>query len=188
MTDLGAIFRRLPRLVTPRLVLRPLEAGDAEAVFAYARDEEVARYVSWRCHRTIDDARQFVQRMLGAYAAGRPGTWALEHRAAAVLIGTAGLANVNFATRVGEVGYVLARPYWGQGLATEALREIIRFAITELDLERIEGRCHADHIASARVMEKCGMLLERRVEPGPLLADQLPAFRLYAINRFKREN
>jgi ribosomal-protein-alanine N-acetyltransferase len=181
--DLAAILRALPRLTTPRLVLRPLEMSDAQAVFAYARDEQVARYLSWRAHRTLADSRQFLAETLARYAVGRPASWGIELAADARLIGTAGFVNVSAREGRAEIGYVLARDYWGQGLASEAVREIIRFALIELGLSRVEARCHVDNVASQRLLERCGLHFERLIEPGPLLAGQLPAFRLYAVER-----
>jgi [ribosomal protein S5]-alanine N-acetyltransferase len=183
MTDLAAVFRHLPRLTTPRLVLRPLEMTDAQAIFAYAHDEEVARYVSWPPHRSIEDSRQFLARTLARYADGRPACWGIELQPEVRLIGTAGFVNLNPREGRGEIGYAISRDYWGQGLAAEAVREIIRFGLTELGLSRVEARCHVDNVTSIRLLERCGMSFERIVEPGPLLAGQLPPFRLYAVGR-----
>ena len=56
-----------------------------------------------------------------------------------------------------EVGFLLGRPFWGQGLATEAARESVRFGFEDLDLEEIVGIVHPDNIASQRVLEKAGL-------------------------------
>lgn len=183
MKDPAVIFRQLPRLTTGRLVLRPLEAGDAEAIFAYARDAQVARYLSWPTHRTIEDTRRFLAETLARYAAGRPASWGLELQVSGRLIGTAGFVNISARESRGEIGFVLSPEYWGQGLACEAVREIIRYGLTELGLARVEARCQVDNLACHRLLDRCGMIFERIVEPGPLLAEQLPPFRLYAAGR-----
>jgi len=70
--------------------------------------------------------------------------------------------------RLGEVWYKLLPQYWGQGLATEALKEVLRFCFEELYLHRIEAGCATENIASARVLEKVGMQREgskRKVLP-----------------------
>jgi ribosomal-protein-alanine N-acetyltransferase len=56
--------------------------------------------------------------------------------------------------------YLLNRAMWGQGYATEALSEMLRFGFTQLGLRRIADSCAVENIASARVMEKCGLRLE----------------------------
>jgi ribosomal-protein-alanine N-acetyltransferase len=56
--------------------------------------------------------------------------------------------------------YLLNRAWWGQGYATEALAEMLRFGFVQLGLQRIADSCDSENVASARVMEKCGMRLE----------------------------
>jgi RimJ/RimL family protein N-acetyltransferase len=64
--------------------------------------------------------------------------------------------------RRGHVGWVVRRDAWGHGYASEAAVALIRFAVDELGLHRIEATCHPDNAASARVMEKAGMTYEGR--------------------------
>jgi RimJ/RimL family protein N-acetyltransferase len=64
--------------------------------------------------------------------------------------------------RNAEIWYKLHKNFWGQGYATEAARELLKFGFNELDLHRIEAGCAVDNIASVRVLEKCGMTREGR--------------------------
>lgn len=73
------------------------------------------------------------------------------------MIGTIGFMHCSCQDSVVEIGYSIGRKYWGQGIATEALRTVLDFAFREFGVHRIEGRCEWDNPASARVMEKCGM-------------------------------
>ena len=59
-----------------------------------------------------------------------------------------------------EFGYVLARAWWGQGLMTEALTEIVRWALAQPAIFRISAVCDVDNVGSARVMEKSGLINE----------------------------
>jgi RimJ/RimL family protein N-acetyltransferase len=63
-----------------------------------------------------------------------------------------------------ELGYVLARPYWGRGYMTEALRALIAWALKQKSIFRVWAVCDVDNIASARVMEKAGMQREGRLK------------------------
>ena len=67
-------------------------------------------------------------------------------------------ADENYA--VGAIGYMILTPFWSQGIGTEAVRQICRFAFRELALERIIGEVFPENLASARVLEKNGFLLE----------------------------
>ena len=61
---------------------------------------------------------------------------------------------------VGSIGYMILTPFWSQGIGTEAVRQICGIAFRELALERIIGEVFPENLASARVLEKNGFLLE----------------------------
>ena len=63
-TKVGEILKDLPTLETDRLILRKMKSDDAEAVFAYASDPEVTRYVIWETHRSIEDSEAFLDLVL----------------------------------------------------------------------------------------------------------------------------
>ena len=62
---------------------------------------------------------------------------------------------------VGSIGYMILTPFWSQGIGTEAVRQICTIAFRELALERIVGEVFPENLASARVLEKNGFLLEK---------------------------
>ncbi|MFW6197889.1 MAG: GNAT family N-acetyltransferase [Myxococcota bacterium] len=162
-------------LTTPRLRLRRPRVRDAGAVFeAYATDPEVTRYLAWRPHRTVEDTRDFLQQCEIAWETGighRP--WVLERAKGCQIVGMMG---VDVGPRGVDVGYVLARSYWGLGYMSEALRAVCEAAFADPTVHRVSGFCDAENHASARVMEKAGMQYEGtlrkymrhvNVAPGP---------------------
>jgi [ribosomal protein S5]-alanine N-acetyltransferase len=143
------------RFETARLVLRPITAGDAPAIFAlYAQDTEVVRYLSWRPHRSAVETDAYIARCL-ATPADQSRTYVLTARDTGGLLGAFDLRRP-MPHRL-DCGYVLARPYWRRGLMTEALSEIARWTMREHDIWRIGAVCDIDNPASARVMEKAGL-------------------------------
>jgi RimJ/RimL family protein N-acetyltransferase len=130
-------------LRTERLVLREFRLDDEVAVHRYGSDEEVTRYLTWG-----PNSREPRTSFTLAVAT-------LEGE----LIGVANLATTGTQSP-GELGYVLARDQWGHGYATEVARRLIVFGFEELGLRRITATCHPDNFASARVLEKAGMLFE----------------------------
>ena len=84
------------------------------------------------------------------------GWWALEPCSENKLIGWSGLQYLPETEEV-EVAYLLSRPYWGRGLATEAATACLQYGFEELELERIIGLVHPGNMASQRVIEKLGM-------------------------------
>lgn len=158
--QLRGVFRTLPTLETERLLLRPLTSEDAPAVFAYSQDPEVARYTGWDPARSIGDAESFLQSVLQRYRDGSPAPWGVVHRADQRLTGTCGFSAYSPVSGTGFLSYAFARPYWGQGLATEAARKAVEFGFTVMELSRIQASCAAENIGSWRVMEKAGLQKE----------------------------
>lgn len=146
------------RFETQRLILRPIARGDGLAIFAgYAQDLEVVRYLGWRPHRRLAETESYIDRCLMAPAT-RTRTYALIERAEARLVGAFELRQPE-PHRL-DCGYVLARPFWGRGLMTEALTAATRWAMSRDDVWRIGAVCDVDNPASARVMEKAGFARE----------------------------
>lgn len=154
------VFGNLPSLETDRLLLRKLRLDDAEAVFAYASDPEVARYTTWEAHKTIDDSKAFLTSVIELYNSHQVAPWGMEHRAHRKLVGTCGFVYWHLRHARAEIAYALSRPYWNKGYTTEAVRAVIAFGYRVMRLNRIEARCDVPNVASARVMEKAGMKFE----------------------------
>lgn len=141
-----------------RLLLRRPVDADASALFTgYAQDAEVVRYLMWRPHAAISDTREFLRRLHDGWMAGSELTWALTFPDDDRLIGMIALRPRGHKP---DIGYVLARPYWGRGLMTEAGRAIVALAFRDPAVHRVWAVCDIDNRASARVMEKLGMTLE----------------------------
>ena len=154
------VFGDMPTLETHRLWLRRIEPDDLSDIFEYASDAEVAKYTTWQAHSSIDASREFLNYVLDLYNRSQVAPWGVEHKADGKLIGTCGYVGWQVVHARGEIGYALSRLYWGRGLTTEALREVIAFGFRTMNLNRIQGRCDVDNIGSARVMEKAGMRCE----------------------------
>lgn len=147
------------RIETARLVLRKPTLVDAEAVFQrYASDREVTKYLSWRCHQSIDETRAFLEYSEREWMQWASGVYLIESREPARLLGSTGL---HFETPVIAItGYVLAKDAWGYGYATEALSAIVELARTR-GVRSLRASCHDENIASMRVLAKCGFVREK---------------------------
>jgi len=171
-------------LRTERLRLRKAKLADAEAIFGeYAQDAEVTKYVSWQAHQRVEETREYVQMCLLAWDAGKAYHWVIERREDARLIG---MMNARVDAAKWELGFVLAREFWGQGYMTEALKGIIAWALKRKEIYRIWAVCDVDNLASARVMEKAGMEREgvlRRWSVHPNISEEPRDSYCYAITK-----
>jgi RimJ/RimL family protein N-acetyltransferase len=146
--------------VTARLVARLPRVEDAEAVFAaYAGDPAVTRYLSWRYYTALEPLREFLRSAIRTWETGAPGhhAWLLCLQGIDTPIGSIG---VGFDMHGVVVGYVLSRAYWGRGLMTEAVRYVAAWALAQPPFFRVWAFCDAKNLASARVMEKAGLVRE----------------------------
>ena len=100
------------------------------------------------------------------YAKHGFGRWACIHKASGRFIGFSGLKRLEDFDGEVDLGYRFFPEFWGQGLATEAGLPCIRYGFDVLKLERIIGLVLPDNVASARVLEKCGMRFESFVAYG----------------------
>jgi ribosomal-protein-alanine N-acetyltransferase len=143
---------------TARLTLRPIAMADAGPIFsAYSRDPEVTQFLIWRPHRTRQDIEAYIRSCLHT-PPHRARTYVLVGRKDSVIRGCLDLRKVD-RHRL-EFGYVLARAFWGQGLMTEALTEIVRWGLSQPSIFRISAVCDVENVGSARVMEKSGLVRE----------------------------
>ncbi len=150
-----------PPLRTPRLLLRPFRRDDLEDIHAYGSDPEVTRFMPWGPN-TPEDSRAFLGRMLAEQAVWPRASvgMAAELLAERRVIGALHFAVVDPASRTGEFGYTLGRPWWGRGLAAEATAALIDNGFEALGLHRVFATCDVRNRRSWRVMEKLGMRRE----------------------------
>ena len=154
------LFDDMPRLETPRLILRRLEMRDAPDLFDYSRDPQVAKHVLWDAQTSVSEARAYVRYMLRRYRAGEPASWGIEEKETGRVVGPIGYMWYQRDNNACEVGYSLARRRWNRGYMTEALAEVLRFSFEELGVHRVEAQHEVENAASGAVMRKCGMRKE----------------------------
>jgi [ribosomal protein S5]-alanine N-acetyltransferase len=149
------------RLNTSRLVLREYEINDWVVMRAYQRDSRYFQFYPWT-DRSETEVRAFIQMYIN-YQSEKPRRkfqFAITLPPEGTLIGSCGIRRKNENEWEAEIGYELAPEHWGQGYATEAAKEIIRFGFQELHLHRISATCVAGNTSSARVLERVEMRLE----------------------------
>ena len=165
---------------TARLHLRPWRFQDEEDVLAYAQDPEWARFLPVPQPYRRQHAQQFLARQV-LLDREQTAAYAIEHQGRVV-----GGINVRFSAghRIGEVGYAIGHPWWGQGLVTEAARAVVDHAFrTYPQLARVRAMADARNRGSTRVMEKIGMTREGRLRQNRLHRDELVDEVWYGILR-----
>ena len=143
-------------LTTDRLTLRPWRESDLNDFYEYASVDGVGQMAGWNPHRNVEESKT----ILGSFIKHKK-TFALEYKGK--VIGSLGIeeySEENYpeldSLQGREIGYVLSKAYWGQGLMPEAVKAVIDWFFHEVQLDFIIVG-HFDHNAqSKRVVEKCG--------------------------------
>ena len=146
----------VPTITTPRLTLRPFTADDVDPLFHILNQEGVLRYFPVADPPGRDRVAGMIQRLINHWEKRGYGLWAVESRAGGTLMGRCGLQYLPDTDEV-EVDFILGRPFWGQGFATEAARASVRYGFEDLDVDSIAGIAHVENKGSQRVLEKLGM-------------------------------
>ncbi len=149
------IFKNIPEISTERLTLRKITKKDLDDIFEYSSDPEVSKYLLWRPHENKRETRTHLNNIIKKYKAGQFYDWGIIFDGK--MIGTCGFSKIDILSDTAEAGYVLSRPYWGRGIAPEALLAVINFGFNVLGLRRIECICIEENKRSLNVMKKCGM-------------------------------
>lgn len=161
---------QIPTLTTGRLILRAFRDDDLDAYAEICADPEVMRYLGEGRPISRVDAWRHMAFFLGHWHMRGYGMWALEERSTGRLIGRAGLQNPEGWPGF-EAGWTLGRAHWGNGYATEAAREALRYAFQELGRDHVISLIRPGNDPSIRVAERLGERLEAQVEVmgGPAL-------------------
>ena len=153
----------------PRVRLRALKVIDAPALADEANDPAVARTLRdyFPQPYSVDDALRFIEEAQST--AGPASQFVIE--AGGEVAGVMGIfLGEDVLRRNAEIGYWLGRRWWGRGIATEAVTQIVHYAFAELQLQRVFAEVFGSNPASVRVLEKAGFVQEYRL-PAVIVKD-----------------
>ena len=152
---------------TERLILRPLTLNDAETAFhGWTGDPEVAKYVSWLPHHSINETIEWLKEIewkidtAWNIIPNDNYIWGFALKKSGELFGSGGLIwEENW--QLYQVGYNIMKTHWNHGYTTEAMKSILRFAAANLGVKKVAGGHAKENIASARVIEKLRFVYDR---------------------------
>ncbi|MCI0462084.1 MAG: GNAT family N-acetyltransferase [Gemmataceae bacterium] len=146
-------------LQTERLYLRMFREQDLDDYTRLCSDPEVVLYVGQPFSRA--EAWLHMATMLGHWQLRGCGMWAVEDRSSGSLVGRIGFYEPEGWPGC-ELGWMLARRYWGHGLATEGARAALDYAFAVLHRQHVISLIRPENVVSVRVAEKLGERLEGR--------------------------
>ena len=146
---------------TARLLLRPLTLDDEDALAAVLSDAETMRWYPRAFTR--DEVQAWIERQMDRYEAGS-GLLGMVEKQTGRLIGDCGAVwqEIDGSTEL-EIGYHVNRGRWNQGFATEAAQAAIDYVFEKPGVERVVSMIRPENLASRRVAEKNGLMVDRVV-------------------------
>jgi ribosomal-protein-alanine N-acetyltransferase len=179
-----SIFDQFPILETECLFLRQIQPQDSTALFAILSDTEVTRYLGIQTLHSMDEVEGILPLFNLPYQTQSGVRWAITPKSgpdAGKLIGTCGLHRWHPDHYRAEIGYELARAYWGQGIMGASLNTILDFGFSALGLNRIAAEVWAENTCSARFLEKQGFQLEGLLRQAEFAEGAFQDILIYAI-------
>jgi len=162
----------LCRLVTgDRVILQPLTASHANALFPLLDDTEVWKYTDSAPPLSVDALRE---RYRNLETRVRPDgavwlNWAVERRAGHDITG---VVQATIEDEEVSIGYVFGRRYWGQGLGLESVSAMLGVLHAEFGVEHVRATVHPDNRASIRLLERLGFSVHGAIDPTSLLFEK----------------
>lgn len=151
---------KFPILNTNRLTLNELSSGDSEVLYKHFSNNEVVEYYDLEVFSSEDQAKSLIQLFQNRFNESLGIRWAIRLKDSGTFVGTCGFNSWNQRMKSSVIGYDISREYWGNGYATEALKEIIKFAYSGTlpcgEINRIQGDTVPGNAASEAVLRKLG--------------------------------
>ena len=170
-------------LHSDRLLLRPMQQGDAEELFQIFSHPQVMRYWSHPAWTSIASAREQIEQDEVELAEGDHLRLGIIRKQDETLIGTCSLFAFDKQNRRCEVGYALHPDAWHQGFMQEALCLLLNYAFDTLDLNRLEADIDPRNLASAKSLERPGFVREGLLRQRWIVGDEVSDSALYGLLR-----
>jgi [ribosomal protein S5]-alanine N-acetyltransferase len=170
---------------TPRLIIRPYQLQDLDDLYTLACDATVYHYIpegpfsksdieviiKWSMDCMLKNTKEKVYKM----------NMAIINKENNQFIGYCGLGPDDLNENSNEIYYALNKDYWGRGLATEAIQEIIKFAFKDLELEKLIAVVHPDNSSSINLIQKMGMKHTRILKELPKEDHRFEGYHIYEL-------
>ena len=151
---LNRTFTPFPILKTGRLTLRQLAIHDEQEIFTLRSDNEINKYLDRHGSQTIDDARNFINKISENINKNDSLYWAITLSDRNILVGTICLFGFSDENYKCEIGYELLTNFQGQGIMKEAVEKVIDYAFNTIKVKKIEAFMHRDNLSSIKLLEK----------------------------------
>lgn len=157
-------FTPFPNLTTGHYYLRKLEISDENEIFAIRSDVSVSKYLDRPKAKSIDEARQFIEKINNGITNNESIYWVITHKNETKFIGSICLWNISREQFKAEIGFELFPAYQGKEIMQEVIPAVIAFGFNDMKLDSIKGEVDPGNIKSIKLMEKFGFVYDKKLE------------------------
>ena len=158
------VFETRMKMETKRLILRHWEDSDAEDLYKFAKNPDVGPIAGWPPHQNIDESRNVIKNVFSSKEAYAICLKKDNKTIGAIELKLNGHTKMTDRNDECEMGYWLGKPFWGQGIMPEAVKEMLRHAFEDCGMQKVWIGYYEGNTKSKRVQEKCGFKYQWRVE------------------------
>ena len=151
---LNKTFTPFPILTTERLTLRQVVLSDEQQIFTLRSDSEINKYLNRQISKTIDDVRNFINKINESINKNDSLYWAITLSDKNILVGTICLFSFSDENDKCEIGYELLTNFQGQGIMKEAVEKVVDYAFNTIKVKKIEAFFDRDNQRSIKLLEK----------------------------------
>ncbi|HFU4202591.1 TPA: GNAT family N-acetyltransferase [Streptococcus suis] len=164
---------------TSRLKFRPFCYDDLDNFFQIVSSPDNLPFI----FSSITDKEEAADFLVNQFMKSPLGVWALEDRESRQLIGVIRLEKLNEQARQAEIGYFLKKDYWGQGLMTEALKNLVYLSFYHIGIQRLLLITHLENKASQRVAQKAGFQMLRQYRGSDRYSRKTRDYLLFGLDK-----
>jgi len=157
-------FTPFPLLTTERLTLRQLTLEDDNEIFLLRSDRSVNKYLDRPIAKTVDDARQFINKINTGISKNELIYWAITFKNHPKLIGTICLWNISEDCTKAEIGFELLPDYQRKGIMQEVIPIVFQYGFEVMKLRSIDGEVDPNNLKSIKLMERNGFIFHKRLK------------------------
>ena len=150
----------IKELNTKRLHLRRMEISDSQSLFKIWSDPHVTEFMNISSFIHEAQAKEMIELLEELAQAGKAVRFSMIERHSNEIIGTCGFNSIDFDNAKAEIGYDIAKAYWGMGFASEGIRALMDYAFGTLKLNRIEAKVEPANVNSIKVLQKLNFKFE----------------------------
>ena len=174
-------FSPFPVLVTNRLTLRKISEEDIPSIFVMRSSEEMMRYIDRPRAKSMEEAAKLVRAILESLEKNDGITWAITLTGQKDVAGTIGFWKITREHYRAEIGYMLRTEYQHQGIMQEAMRAVLDYGFSVMNLHSVEANVNPANQASIRLLERNNFVLEGRFRENYFYNGQFLDSNIYSL-------